>query len=54
MATTQECCKQYWTSPGGSTPQGSRCMATYHPSGKLSKLDKLDMWNTAGEVGMSS
>ena len=20
MATTQECCKQYWTSPGGSTP----------------------------------
>ena len=43
MATTQECCKQYWTSPGGSTPQSSSCTATYHPSRKLPKLDKPDM-----------
>ena len=48
-ATTQECCEHYWTSHGGSTPQSSSCMATYHPSGKLSKLDKPDMQNTAGE-----
>ena len=27
-ATTQECCEQYWTSPGGSTLQTSSCMAT--------------------------
>ena len=33
-STTQECCKQYWTSPGGSTPQSSSCTATYHPSQK--------------------
>ena len=30
------------------------CMATYHPSWKLSKLDEPDMWDTAGEVGISS
>ena len=30
-ATTQECCEQYWTSPGGSTPQSNSCTATYHP-----------------------
>ena len=48
MATTQECCEQYWTSPGGSTP------ATYHPSWKLSKLDEPDMWDTAGEIGTNS
>ena len=23
MTTTQECCKQFWTSPGGNTPQSS-------------------------------
>ena len=28
----------------------SRCIATYHPSQKLSKLDELDMQDTAGEV----
>ena len=54
MATTQECCKQYWTSPGGNTPQSSSCMTTYHPSQKLSKLDELDMQDTAGEVGTNS
>ena len=32
---------------------GSSCTATYHPSGKLSKLDELDMWDTAVEVRMS-
>ena len=54
MATTQECCEQYWTSPGGNTPQSSCCTATYHPSQKLSKLYKPDMQDTAGEVEMSS
>ena len=38
-ATTQECCEQYWTSPGDNTPQNSSYMATYHPWRKLSKLD---------------
>ena len=44
----------YWTSPGGSTSQSSSCTATYDPSRKQSKLDELDMQNTAGEVGASS
>ena len=39
----KECCKQYWTSPGGHTPQSSSYTATYHPSRKLSKLDEPDM-----------
>ena len=47
-------CKQYWISPEDSTPQSNSCTATYHPSQKLSKLDELDMRNTAGEVGTSS
>ena len=54
MATTQECYKQYWTNPGGNTPQSSSYTATYHPSQKLSKLDEPDMQDTAGEVRMSS
>ena len=33
-----------------ATPRSS-CMATYHPSWKLSKLDEPDTWDTAGEVG---
>ena len=53
-AITQECCEQYWTSTGGSTPQGSSCVATYHPSGKLSKLVEPDMRDTAGEVTINS
>ena len=53
-ATTQECCKLYWTSPGGNTPQNSSCTATYYPSRKLSKLDEPDMQNTAGEVKTNS
>ena len=52
-ATTQECCEQYWKSPGGNTPQRSRYTATYHPSRKLTKLDEPDMRDTAGEVGTS-
>ena len=32
----------------------SSCTATYHPSWKLSKLDKPDMRDTAGEVEMIS
>ena len=53
-ATTQECCKQYWTNPEGNIPQSSCCTATYHPSRKLFKLDEPDMWDTAGEVGTNS
>ena len=53
-AITQECCEQYWTSPGVCTPQSSSYTATYHPSRKLSRLDKRDMQDTAGEVGISS
>ena len=34
--------------------QISTCTATYHPSRKLWKLDKPDMRDTSGEVGMSS
>ena len=54
MAITWECCKQYWTTPGGNTPQSSSYTATYHPSRKLSKLDESDMRNTVGEVRMNS
>ena len=53
-ATTQECWEQFWTGPGGSTPQNSSCTATYHPSRKLSKLDEPDMRDTAGEVRTNS
>ena len=48
--TKRECCKPYWTSLGCSTPQSSNWTATYHPSRKLSKLDKPDMQDTTGEV----
>ena len=37
-----------------STLQNSSCMATYHLSWKLSKLDKPDMRDTVGEVRMNS
>ena len=53
-AITQECCQQYWTSPGDNTLQSSSYTATYHPSRKLSKLDEPVTRNTAGEVGTSS
>ena len=53
-ATTQECCKQYWTSFGGSNTQSNSCLSTYHPSRKLSKLDESDTRDTAGEVGTGS
>ena len=53
-AITQECCEQYWTSPGGNTQQSTDYTATYLPSGKLSKLDEPDMQDTAGEAGTSS
>ena len=49
MVITQECCKLYRTTPGGNTQQNSSCMATYHPSGKPSKLDEQDMQDTAGK-----
>ena len=53
-AITQECCKQYWKSPGSNTPQGTNYTATCLPSWKLSKLDEPDTQDTAGEAGTSS
>ena len=53
-AIKQECCEQYWTSPGDNTPQSSSYTATDQPSRKLSKLDEPDTQDTAGEVGTSS
>ena len=53
-AITQECCEQYWTSPGGNIPPNSSYTATCHPSRKLSKLDEPDMWDTAVEIKTNS
>ena len=47
-------CEQFGTSPGGNTQQSTSCTATYLPLRKLSKLDELDMQDTAEEAGMSS
>ena len=52
--TTQECCEQYWTRPGGNTPQDTNYTATCLPSRKLSKLNEPNMQDTAGEAGTSS
>ena len=52
--TTQECCEQFWTSPGGNTPQSTNYTATYLPSRRQSKLDEPYMQDTAGETGTSS
>ena len=35
-------------------PHSSSCTTTYHPSRKLSNLDKPDMQDKAGEIGTSS
>ena len=51
---TQECWEQYWTTPGGNTPQDTSCMATCLPSRKLYKLDEPDTQDTAGEVRTNS
>ena len=40
-------CEQYWTSPGGNTPQDTNYTATCLPSRKLSKLDEPDMQGRA-------
>ena len=53
-AIIQECCEQFWTSPGGNTPQSSSCTATDLPSLKVSTLDESDMQDTVGEAGTSS
>ena len=37
-ATTQEYCEQFWTSPGGNTPQSTNYTATYLPSRKTIKV----------------
>ena len=42
--------KQYWTSPGGNTPQGTNYTATCLSSRKLSKLDEPDMLEKQGRV----
>ena len=51
---TQECCEQYWTSPGGNTPQGINYTSTCLPSRKLSKLDEPDTQDTARETRTNS
>ena len=51
---TQECWEQYWTSPGGNTPQDTNCTATCLPSQKLYKLDDPDTQDTAGEARTNS
>ena len=53
-AITQECWEQYWTSPGGNTPQGSNYTVTCLPSRKLYKLDEPDTQDTAGEARTNS
>ena len=50
----EECCEQYWTSPGGNIPQGTNYTVTYLLSRKLSKLDEPEMQDTAGEAVTSS
>ena len=44
----------YVQSLGGNTPQSTSCTAIYLPSWKLSKLDELDMQDTAREARTSS
>ena len=46
--------EQYWTSPGGNTPQDASCTATCLPSRKLYKLDEPDTQDTAGEARTNS
>ena len=53
-AIKQECCEQYWKSPGDSTSQNSSYTTTNHPLWKLSKLDQPDARDTAGVVKTSS
>ena len=43
-----------WISPGGNTPQSTNYTATCLPSWKLSKFNKPDTQDTAGEAKMSS
>ena len=47
-------CELYWISPRSNTLQSSSSTTTYLPSQKLSKLDELDMRDTAGEVRANS
>ena len=54
MSITQECCEQYWTSPGGNTPQGTNYTANCLPPRKLYKLNEPDTLDTAGEAETSS
>ena len=42
--------EQYWTSPGGNTPQDTNYTATCLPSRKLYKLYEPDTQDTAGEA----
>ena len=53
-AITEECCKKYWTCPGGNTPQSTNYTATCLPLRKLFKLDEPDTQDTAGEAETSS
>ena len=46
--------QQYWTSPGGNTPQDTSYTANCLPSRKLYKLDEPDTQDTAREAGTNS
>ena len=46
--------RQYWTSPGNNTPQGTNYSTTCFLSRKLYKLDEQDTQDTAGETRTNS
>ena len=54
MGIVQECYKLYGTNIGSDIPQNSSWMVTYHPSQRLSKLDKQGMHDTAGGASMNA
>ena len=51
---TRECCEQYWTSPGDSTPQSSSYTATNHHIMKTIKIRRTrhaeHCWRCRGEI----
>ena len=53
-AITQECCEQYWTSPGDSTPTKQQLYDHQPPITKTIKIRRPDTRDTAGEVGTNS
>ena len=51
MAITQECCEQYWISPGGNTPQSANYTATWLPSRKVRRTRHAEhCWRSRDEL----